>query len=38
MKEGHVVELHDTSHSGFMIDPMQQSIIVREMRRFLLSE
>jgi hypothetical protein len=38
MKEGHVVELHDTSHSGFMIDPMQQSIIVREMRRFLLNE
>jgi hypothetical protein len=38
MKEGHVVELHDTSHSGFLFDPMQQSIIVREMRRFLLNE
>jgi pimeloyl-ACP methyl ester carboxylesterase len=38
MQQGHVVELHDTSHSGFMIDPKQQSIIVREMRRFLLSE
>jgi pimeloyl-ACP methyl ester carboxylesterase len=38
MKEGHVIELHDTSHSRFIFDPMQQSIIVREMRRFLLNE
>jgi hypothetical protein len=38
VKEGHVVELHDTSHSGFLFDPMQQSIIVREMRRFLSNE
>jgi pimeloyl-ACP methyl ester carboxylesterase len=36
MKEGHVIELHDTSHSRFIFDPMQQSIIVSEMRRFLL--
>ena len=35
MKEGHVVELHETSHGRFMTDPMQQRIIVREMRRFL---
>jgi pimeloyl-ACP methyl ester carboxylesterase len=38
MKEGRVIELHDTSHSQFIFDPMQQSIIVREMRRFLLNE
>jgi hypothetical protein len=37
MKDGRVVELHDTSHGAFLFDPIQQSIIVREMRRFLLS-
>ncbi len=38
MKEGYVVELHGTSHSEFLFDPTQQSIIVREMRRFLLNK
>ena len=38
MKKGRVVELHDTSHGAFMFDPMQQGIIVREMRRFLSNE
>ena len=38
MKEGHVVELHDTSHGRFLFDPKQLSIVVREMRRFLLNE
>jgi pimeloyl-ACP methyl ester carboxylesterase len=38
MKKGRVVELHDTSHGVFLFDPMQRSIIVREMRRFLLNE
>jgi hypothetical protein len=35
MKNGQVVELHDTSHGRILFDPIQQSIIVREMRRFL---
>jgi pimeloyl-ACP methyl ester carboxylesterase len=38
MKEGRVVELHDTSHGQILFDPVQQGIIVREMRRFLLNE
>lgn len=38
MKEGRVVELHDTSHGSFLFDPVQQAIVVREMRRFLLNE
>ncbi len=38
MKLGRVIELHDTSHNQFMFDPMQQSILVREMRRFLLND
>ena len=38
MKEGRVIELHDTSHGRFIFDPVQQSIIVREMRRFLLNQ
>jgi pimeloyl-ACP methyl ester carboxylesterase len=38
MKEGRVIELHDTSHGRFIFDPVPQSIIVREMRRFLLNE
>lgn len=37
MKKGRVVELHDTSHGEFLFDPKQQSIVVREMRRFLLT-
>jgi pimeloyl-ACP methyl ester carboxylesterase len=35
VKEGRVVELHDTSHGLFLFDPAQRGIIVREMRRFL---
>lgn len=38
MKTGRVIELHDTSHSQFIFDPVQQSIIVREMQRFLLND
>ena len=38
VKQGHIVELHDTSHGRFLFDPAQQSIIVREMRRFLSKE
>ena len=38
VKQGHIVELHDTSHGRFLFEPMQQSIIVREMRRFLSKE
>lgn len=38
MKKGRVIELHDTSHSAFMFDPMQLGIIVREMQRFLMNE
>lgn len=38
MKAGRVVQLHDTDHNRFMRDPVQQAIIVREMRRFLLNE
>jgi pimeloyl-ACP methyl ester carboxylesterase len=35
MKRGRVVELHDTSHGSFLFEPMQQRLIVREMRQFL---
>ena len=38
MKAGRVIELHDTNHGTFLLDPMQESIIVREMRRFLLND
>ena len=38
MKLGRVVELHDTDHTRFISDPVQQSIVVREMRQFLLKE
>jgi hypothetical protein len=38
VKQGHVVELHDTSHGRFLFEPMQQAIIVREMQRFLSKE
>jgi hypothetical protein len=36
MKRGRVVELRDTNHVGFLIDPAPQRIVVREMRKFLL--
>jgi pimeloyl-ACP methyl ester carboxylesterase len=35
MKRGRIVELRGTDHSGFMKDPSQQAIIVREMLKFL---
>jgi pimeloyl-ACP methyl ester carboxylesterase len=38
MKQGQVIELHDTSHGRFIFDPVQQDILVREMRRFLLKD
>ena len=38
MTRGRVVELHDTNHVRFLIDPAPQTIVVREMRRFLLEE
>ena len=38
MRNGRVVELHDTSHGAFLFDALQQGIIVREMRRFLSSD
>jgi hypothetical protein len=38
MKQGRVVELHDTSHGAFLFDTVQRGIVVREMRRFLLND
>jgi len=38
MKRGRVVELRDTNHVRFLIDPAPQRIVVREMRKFLLAE
>jgi|SRR5262245_9995426 len=38
MKRGQVVELRDTNHVRFLIDPAPQAIVVREMRKFLLTE
>jgi pimeloyl-ACP methyl ester carboxylesterase len=36
MKEGRVVELHNTTHGGFVFDKEQQQILIREMRTFLM--
>jgi pimeloyl-ACP methyl ester carboxylesterase len=36
MKNVKVVELHNTTHGGFVFEKDQQSILIREMRRFLL--
>lgn len=36
MKEGRVVELHNTTHGGFVFDKEQQEILIREMRAFLI--
>jgi predicted metalloprotease len=36
MKRRRVVELRDTNHVRFLIDPATQRIVVREMRKFLL--
>jgi len=36
IKAATVVELHNTTHAGFVFDSKQQAILVREMRRFLV--
>ena len=36
MKKGRVVELHNTTHGGFVFDKKQQEILIREMRAFLV--
>jgi pimeloyl-ACP methyl ester carboxylesterase len=36
MKSGRVVELHNTDHRRFLIDPVPQAIVVSEMRTFLI--
>jgi len=38
MKHGRVVELRDTNHVRFLVDPAPQAIVVREMREFLLEK
>jgi pimeloyl-ACP methyl ester carboxylesterase len=35
MKKGRVVELHNTTHGGFVFDKEQQKTLIREMRAFL---
>ena len=37
VKHSRVVELHNTTHAGFVSDPVQQKILVREMRLFFES-
>ena len=37
MKNGKVVELHNTTHGGFVFDKNQQMILIREMQSFLLN-
>jgi pimeloyl-ACP methyl ester carboxylesterase len=34
MRNGRVVELHNTTHGGFVFDPVQQKILIAEMRKF----
>ena len=36
IKDATVVELHDTTHGGFVFEEKQQVILIREMRRFLV--
>lgn len=36
MKKAKVVELHNTTHGGFLFEKEQQTILIREMRKFLL--
>ena len=36
MKKVRVVELHNTTHGGFVFDKEQQQILIREMRAFLV--
>lgn len=38
MRNGRVLELHNTTHGGFLFDKVQQEILIREMRKFLLSD
>lgn len=38
IKRGKVVELHNTTHGGFVFEKEQQEILIREMRAFLLNE
>lgn len=38
IKDGRVVELHNTTHGGFVFDKKQQQILIREMRKFLIDE
>ena len=38
MKNGKVVELHNTTHGGFVFDKDQQTMLTREMRTFLLTK
>jgi pimeloyl-ACP methyl ester carboxylesterase len=35
MKNGRVVELHNTTHGGFVFEERQQQILIREIRAFL---
>ena len=34
MKQHRVVELHNTTHGGFVYEKVQQQILIREMRSF----
>ena len=36
VKNSSVVELHGTTHGGFVFEEKQQAILIREMRRFLV--
>lgn len=36
MKAGEVIELHNTTHAGFLFEEVQQDILIRELRFFLL--
>lgn len=38
MKNGKVVELHNTTHGSFIFEKEQQGILIREIRSFLLAE
>jgi pimeloyl-ACP methyl ester carboxylesterase len=37
MKYSRVVELHNTTHGGFVFEKEQQKILIREMRKFLIN-
>jgi hypothetical protein len=37
MKWATVVELHNTTHAGFVFDEKQQAMLIRKMRKFLIS-